>query len=268
MGKQNEKWADFKAKSSSLNVTIPNMGDADLRADLSRAAYGKHPININGVSLGKIADKFNQFKTDEDVTNFLEKFILRDFIGSAEEKENAIEYLKKSFHQGGLLYPVSSALATQLKTVNGTIACTLSDNFRDSLVNIKTTKYGFKIQEYSAANALMPMVDSLLKYTSDGRIHPEQGKSSVIKAEATIAIDFSKNSTNPSLVVESNHMEILHEGLKSHLDHRSLGQKLVDFFKDIFGLNKVKNISPQISDEVTKKSENTDDYNDENRMTL
>ncbi len=78
---------------------------------------------------------------------------------------------------------------------------------------------------------------------------------SVIKAEATIAIDFSKNSSDPYLVVESNRMEIVHEGLKHDLDSRGLGQKIVDFFKNILGLNKVKDISPEVQKDVVEQEE-------------
>lgn len=261
------KWADFKANSSNLNVATPNMGDSNLQADWHRAAYGEYPININGVPLEKIADHFNQFKTEADVLQFFEKIILNNFTGNKEDKENAVNYLKQSFHQGGFLYPVSSALATELKGVDGKTMCTLSNSHRDSHVNIQTTSTGFKIQEYVDAKALLPAVDSLMKYAPEGRIYPEQGKDSIIKAEATIAIDFSKNSNNPSLAVESNHMEISHEGLKSHLDNRNLGQKIVDFVKNFLGLNQVKDISPPTSaKEIEVENTNTDDV--KNKMTL
>ena len=261
MPAKSKKWETFKANSSNLNVTTPNIGHSNLQADWYRAAYGEYPININGVSLKEIAEKFNRFQTKNDVLNFFEEVILKDFIGNLEDKENAVEYLEKAFHQGGLLHPVSSALATELRGNDGNVACTLRNDRRDSLVNIKTTNTGFKVQEYSEAKALLPIAENLMEYVSDGMILPEKGKDSVIKAEATIAIDFSKNSSNPSLIVESNHMEILHEGLKSHLDSRSLGQKIVDFFKNFLGLSKVKDISPVISEDVMQQEEQAGERN-------
>jgi hypothetical protein len=269
MPPRSKKWENFKkANTSNLNVENPNTGEANLQKDWFRAAsYEDYPININGVPLKEIADKFNKFEKEENVLDFFEKVILKDFKGDAEQKEEAIDYLKKTFHQGGLLYPVTSALATELKDKNGDRMCTLSDHYRYSEVNIVTTNNGFKVQEYSEANALLPLSEKVMKYAPEGKIYPQSGKENIIKAEATIAIDFSKDSRKPSLTVESNHMEILHEGLKNHLDNRNLGQKIVDFFKDIFGLNKVKDISPSVPDKSFEELKSADN-DGENQSSL
>ncbi|STX37310.1 hypothetical protein [Legionella feeleii] len=255
MAVKNNKWEKFKATYSNLNVANPNVGESNLQADWNRAIHGKFSININGVSLKIMAGKYNNFQEEKDVLDFFEEIVLRDFVGDNIERKNAVQYLKKAFHQGGLLYPVSSALSTELKDRDGNIACTLVSESRDSLVNIKTTRNGFKIQEYSEARHLVAIAESLNAYASEGKIGPEEGKSSVIMAEATIAIDFSKSGASPSLFVEGNHMEILHEGLKLHLDNRTLGQKLVDFFKSILGFDKIKSLSPIALDNINQPEE-------------
>ena len=242
-----EKWKSFRANSSNLDLTHPNMGSANLQADWSRAAYGIHKIYINGTPLEDLAEFYNKFQKTEDVLGFIKNVILADFQGNEQAKEDATQYLAKSFHQGGLICPVSCALATQMKDKEGALLATLSDNYRRSIINILTTTTGFKTQEYAEANKLLAMSDSVSKYEEEGRIQPEKGEDCVIKAEAILAVDFSKDAKNPSLIVEANHIHILHKGLRSLLDNRTLGQMILDFLKYLFGLNQVKDISTSIA---------------------
>lgn len=247
----------FKPRSSTLNVSNPNMGSSHVQADFFRAAGADENISINGISLKLLSNQFNEFKTESDVLDFFEKIILKDFTGTEAEKKNASSYLRKTFHQGGLLYPVSSALATQLKDRQGNDV-TIMGRSREFKISIETTSSGFRIQEYCNVKQLIPVLGSRLsKYIEEDQpyIYSEGG---LIKAEATIEIDFSKDSSHPSLIVESNHMEILHNGLKDALaDYRSLGQMIVDFFKNIFGKNAVKDISSLASFAIIEDSEDS-----------
>ncbi len=78
----------------------------------------------------------------------------------------------------------------------------------------------------------------------DPILKPEENKGYIIKAQGIIDVDFSQNSNEPSIGVESNTIDFGHSALRAKVDSRSLTQIIIDFFKDIFGLNKVVDISP------------------------
>lgn len=263
MSKRNKKWESFKANSSNLNVTNVSTAKADVPSDWRRSCSGV--VNINGVPLSNLAAKFNSFAKEDDVLDFFEKEILKDFTGNENQKKEAVDYLKISFHQGGLLFPVAATLATEIKNKKGGPIGTIGNQDFNNVVNIKTTTSGFKIQEYcdvQRVKVLPSDENPLSQYSEDSEsqyVNPEKGKKSVIKAEATIAIDFSKDSKNPFLTIESNHMNIMHAGLKSHLDNRSFGQKIADFFKNLFGLNRVRDISSQDHSRHNNELENDND---------
>ena len=240
-----EKWKTFRANSSNFDLIHPNLGASNLQADWHRGAYGIHSIHVNGIPLRLIADQFNSFGSKKDVLDCITQVILADLQLNEADKILATGYLATTFHQGGLLYPVSGALATQFKNKEGQMIVTLSNDFRRSFVNIITTSSGFKIQEYSEANKLIDIVDQFLQYQDDeGRISPEEGESCVIKAEAILDVDFTQNPSQPSITVENNHINILHKGLRPLLDDRNLVQMIMDFFRYLFGLNQVRDISP------------------------
>ena len=58
-------------------------------------------------------------------------------------------------------------------------------------------------------------------------------------------MNFSQNSNEPSIGVVSNTIDFGHSALRAKVDSRSLTQIIIDFLKDIFGLNKVFDIPPE-----------------------
>jgi hypothetical protein len=82
-------------------------------------------------------------------------------------------------------------------------------------------------------------------------IFPEKGKHSLVNAQATIDVNLIQEKTRPTLNVLSNHMEILHSGLKDKLDHRSLMQRIIDYFTNLF--TKICDIAPAKPDKSLEK---------------
>lgn len=234
--------------TSTVNIKESSLDDRSLQADWIRELEQDHLL-INGIPLGKIAADYGKFESKELVTQFFEEVILEDFQGSDAQKKGAVDYLSNAFHQGGLLKPVSSAIATQLfvdeKNENHGIPMVSEYN-----INIQTTQRGFVIQELCSYNSVLTNAqDKLLGnfVNAEGgqiQLHVQDDTfKPLIKAEGTIEVDFSKCQNNPFLTVKSNTIEINHPGLAKHADKRNFLQKFIDGFKALFGLNKVEHIA-------------------------
>ena len=245
------KWKNFRyANSSNLDITNPNRGSANIIGDWHRESTVSR-MRINGVLLKDLAGNYDNFQTEKNVTDFIEAELLKDFRGNRAQKTQALDYLKETLHQGGLMFPVSSALATSLTTKDGELLGTVRDNSLEQKINILTTSKGFKVQELVSVGELMVPGGPLQEFANDEHgviMGPKEGEDNLIQAQGVIDIDFSLNSNEPTLSVERNQMNINHEALSKHLDNRGLGQIIVDFLKNIVGLNKVQDISPKVKE--------------------
>lgn len=76
-----------------------------------------------------------------------------------------------------------------------------------------------------------------------GEFLPDPGKDYVIKAGATIGLDFSKNPERPDVTVKASSISYGNSAVEKALNIRSVGQIIVDFFRRMFGLTSVKDIS-------------------------
>lgn len=248
------KWHDFKSSHSPLEIDNPDKGTTDLAEDWKRRGNQKQgetqvttPTTINGFPIAHYKPSYNNFKNDKDVERFFYQVILKDSKLTTQEKKDACDYLKTVFHQGGLLNPVTSAITVSAVESAGIMP---DSNAMVSEVNIVSTASGFKVQEiYTLKEALV--IDSMDKDYADlpevdtvKRLTPSEGKQFLLKAQGVIAVDFSNGkSKNPDLIVESNSIDYGHLALKQRMDTRTLGQRIVDFFKYHFGFNKVQDIS-------------------------
>lgn len=159
------KWAKFHSAYSPLQIKKANEGKGiRLDKDWSRAiGYTSDPtqgrqILIDGQPITKYADRYNRFATVENVKEFFEHVILGKMNPTPKEKDKdeIIEFLTKTFHQGGFMNPVSAALATSMERKalpgedgarEGRIAWgTIKD--MHLVVNIIPTKEGFKVKEH------------------------------------------------------------------------------------------------------------------------
>lgn len=290
MPETNAKWANFRGNSSHVDLGHVNLGNSNLVQDWGRASTSKDIIfNINGALLSELASsKYNSFATFEDVAKFINNEVLKKFKGSETEKLQAHTYLMQSFHQGGLLFPVSTALATEIKNGAGEPIITLDGRHRKGLINITSTPQGFVIQEYADITQVTPSLG--FPYEDEGfkqyliplegatpnsgadRIVSDRGVGeTLIEAEATVSVDFSQNPTDPTRTVISNHLNIYNKGLSKLIDNRTFFEMLVDFLKNILGLNHIKPILPLITTQrntlpVTKQG--TVEYEDDNQSVV
>lgn len=252
MSGSKSKWKDFHSKYSPIKPADEvNKGFSDLPGDWLRLSY--EDSAINDIPLKSYCKSYNNFKTIEDLKNFFTERVLSS-IKQKEIKDSAMSYLLKTFHQGGLMYPVSSPLVTLL--------------FKEAMqprahgaacrqLRITTTEEGFKIQEFYAVTSLLLMPqasEELQKIGDEGLITPSTNSEFVLEAEACIKVNFLSDPENPEITIESNHISYGNDNVKALLDKRNFLQILVDFFRNCLNLNKVI-VPPKINSVITKALE-------------
>lgn len=119
MGK---KWEKFHSTHSDLKINNPNLASSNITADWFRAAESKPcKVYIDGkplshyVNSGALATEAEVI-TNENLKDFFQKVILGKLSPSAKKVE-MVEYLMHAFHQGGLLYPVTGGINSELVKV-------------------------------------------------------------------------------------------------------------------------------------------------------
>lgn len=242
----------FGSTHSPTVINQPNTGPNNIVSDWQRAINNDHvAIKIDGKPLSAYSTQFNGFQTEEDLKNFFHKIILSKL---PEDKRSAVSnYLMTSLHQGGLMYPVSSALRNCMREVDTRTGKdseygALRDTTLKHQIAIVSTASGFKVQEFCQAGEIIiypgtSMSD--LVTASNPVLKPEGDKEHILKAQGTIDVDFSGSNHEPTIGVESNTIDFGHKRLKAKIDSRSLTQIIIDFFKNIFGINKIVEISPK-----------------------
>ena len=242
----------FSGIHSPAVINRPNTGSNNILADWQRAIKSDYVvIKINGKLLSEYSIKYNNFTEEGDLINFFNEVVLSQL--PENKRQGVSDYLMTSFHQGGLMYPVSSALRNCMREIDPLTGKdseygALKDTTLKHQIAIVTTSSGFKVQEFcEAGEVIIYEGTSMSHLVSDSApiLKPEENKGYIIKAQGIIDVDFSKNSNAPSIGVESNTIDFGHSALRAKVDSRSLTQIIIDFLKDIFGLNKVFDISPE-----------------------
>ncbi|WED44098.1 hypothetical protein [Legionella cardiaca] len=239
------KWHKFHSQYSPINVATINQQTNAIHEDWNRLSA--HHSTVNGVSLVR------KFTNKEELQTYFKEVILKDFKGN---KNEAAAFLINSFHQGGLLNPVSACITDLCKNEKGqALFLPASDPSKVTKhVDVITTENGFKVQEfYKVKTFTVPPpplngkddVPTLLRAVADEDdvIVPDEGKDYVIKAGAMVDVDFTQNAKNPTITIESNYISYGNSAVQAQFDTRHFGQILLDFLKVIFGLNAVKNFS-------------------------
>ena len=232
MGKT--KWEKFRSKYNTGATAIAEVhaGSHNTSADWTRLI--NTDTIINGTRLSEIAGKYNNFNTDEDVRSFFQENILH-LVNDDIDKDQCANYLLEAFHQGGLMYPVSSPLQNMMhKTANGLQAAAWEQYIERHLVII-STESGFAIQEdYTSKRCLD---------TEGNEYLPDDGQDFVIKACASVDVNFSRSEKSPSITITSNEISFGNTDVESKLaDKRNFIQVMVDFFKIKLGLSCAVNI--------------------------
>ena len=256
------KWQKFHSAYSPVTINKPNTAGGNLALDWLREA-GQDRMTINGKPLSHFKKDYNDFETTEDVKKFFDEVILQD-VGNIDKVKRAeiINYLETAFHQGGFMYPVSGAFSISMKEYNEEykqedVYATVGN--MDMMINVQTTPKGFKVQEITGVKNFRatPGTSAAAMANEEYSIEPDQGNKYVVELRGTIDIDFSKSSDSPSITVENNGISYGHAGMQSKIDSRNLGQKIVDFFRNILGLNQVEDISSKFKPEASMEN-NTD----------
>ncbi len=245
----------FRSSHSPAVINDPHRGRNNILSDWQRAIDSEWvSFKINGKPLSEYSKKYNAFKTESDLKTFFQDILLSQF--PEEKKKEVLAYLMTSFHQGGLMYPVSSALGACFSEVDPEKQTNskygiLRDSTLTHEIGIVTTATGFKVQEFCTAGEMLIYSGTSMSHLVtdwDPNLKPDRGHDYIIKAQGVIDIDFSQSSDEPSIGVESNTIDFGHHALKARLDARSFTQILIDFFKNILGLNQVAEITPNSED--------------------
>lgn len=242
-----DKWQNFYKVHSPVDIAKHHTGNNNILADWQRAASedpdAKVKFTVNGKPLSELSHKYNNFTTQENLEQFFREEILKFVDAQKDEQDRMIQYLLKSFHQGGFLNPISAALGSEIAPFH----LTMRPNYQTQDVHIVSTLTGFRVQElYNSSSFTWAGGKRGLYLEPDD---PTTG--SVLAAEGTIAVDMSTfkgpwvaDNVTPIVSVESNTLSYGNRQLQDVMDKRSLGQRIVDFFKNILGLANVKEISP------------------------
>lgn len=253
-----DKWLRFKSFHSPAKIAI-NTGRADILLDWQRLNWDN--TFIDGHSLAEIMKPLSIEQgtlTPDQLTDFFSDVILKKY---TYNKENVIQILLKSFHQGGLLHPVSAAMSHVFENEGFGPSSRASENTRQ--VNIKTSDKGFTVQEIYTIKkcTLKPHASQALQNMyPESVIDPDCTEEYVIQAQATIDISFENKDPNTTAhlsdvnnTIISNTISYGSQYVKSIADKRSWLDKLVDFLRNLlskiklldnkFHPNSVKNLS-------------------------
>ncbi|MDP1601966.1 MAG: hypothetical protein Q8M03_01750 [Legionella sp.] len=251
------KWKKFHSTYSPVDISKADTGNANLREDWFRES-GNERMTINGISIKQFTQTYD-FKKIEDIESFFKDVILKDMkSASKEKKQEIVDYLKTSFHQGGFMYPVSSSLAVSMNEYSEQDKKVMPyaiPRKPELTINIVTTNNGFKVQEFVKAKDCIVSENFVNEYGLDKIypvISPDEGHENVIEAQGTINIDFSGSGKEPKVDVESNTISYGHSAIRDKMDKRGLGQIIVDFLKNIVGLNKVQDISSKVEQQAVE----------------
>lgn len=156
-----KNWFKFHTSHSPVVPNRPNTISTriNLQKDWSRAlAEDPQSVFIDGRPLSAFGENYKNFSNEAEVTKFFEEVILSKMAGTPEDKLGVIEYLKKAFHQQGLMYPVSNPLQNAMKDKNSQgveeVYATFGTNSLEKKTNIVTTAHGFKVQEFATLNSI------------------------------------------------------------------------------------------------------------------
>lgn len=238
------RFEEFKNQVSPVKAgSIVYKEDATNQiADMLRLCVSD--ATIDGVSLKQLVIEkgFMVEKTDqqglttleyqgvakEAYESILSEIFLKNIKGSKADKQQELSFLKFSFHQGGLMNPVSAPLQT---TIEG-----MQFGAPKIDLHFVTTEKGFKVQEHFSAQTIMisPSNDRLLALTDNENFVMNDDDSPVIKAQATVEIDFS-NKQDPAVVLESNNIEYGHDLAKKEFRPKiGFIQRFLDYLKRHF----------------------------------
>jgi hypothetical protein len=221
-------------------IATPNTGSASLVNDWKRVLHTETSIRVNGKALSTIAKNYNNFKSEQDIVCFIKNEILKDLEGDDEKKSKALDYTKKTLHQGGLLYPVASSISTSLNS-NDDLSCIIESKSRKQEIHFETSKNGFKVFEnIKIYKCFIPSADKSV------RIIENEDESPVLEAEGAVDVDFSKSPNKPCLSSDKAKQKVhfYHPILKHFFDIDESAKHFSNLYGPLIkaGKNKLKEL--------------------------
>ncbi|MBI2785422.1 MAG: hypothetical protein HYX60_03590 [Legionella longbeachae] len=255
------KWSDFKKEYNSYqSSTSPfalnniSQAEANIVQDWNRVDAG--PVTINGKSIQEILksdrnleelpESGSLFNNEDELKIFFRKHLAKNI--REEDKDTVVEQMMRFLHQGALQTPVSAAAYTHLSKIEGNNLEPCDARYKDDknvpgqhrMLNFIATETGFKVQEILTQNKMTYNINDV---RATEIVAPDPGKEYIYKAQGTISIDFSKNPSAPNIEVESSTISFGSKQVEKLLDQRGVLDKFIDTIKNIFGYNKVENLS-------------------------
>lgn len=241
------KWHKFHSQYSILPSGSINFGSNDVRRDWQRLVTEN--VTINGIPLRHYAQQYAILDSTQTVNlkHFFKEIILKD-LDDEINKENIIDYLMTSFHQGGLMYPASSPLSQWLGEEHG-LQPLADREMRKRELQISTTSTGFKVQEIYASKQIVVISDKNPKLAAKAvpvedypeSFLPDSDEDYVLKVGALIDVDFT--NAIPKVTVESNFVSYGNSAITDAFDNRNFFQVIIDFFRKLFDANSLEKVS-------------------------
>ena len=243
------KWIKFHTSISPIDVANLNGGQNTICSDWERLSNSGSMV-IDGQNLSSLRTKSGaryDFQSEEGLKKFFNEIILKDL--PIEKKELALKFLFKYFHQGGLMFPVSTPLTGIFfdSKNRAMLQPSAQEIDIDRKLSIITTRTGFKIQEIYSTKKLIGLglendvldkkyeklamqerdADDLLTFT------PDKGNNFVIKAGVTIDVDFSEvpnltHSPTAKIKIESSAISYGNSQIRAAIDSRSFVNIIID----------------------------------------
>ncbi len=213
--------------SPAILTEPPNNKSSNLAADFQRA-LDCDELFVNGKALSEYADDFNDFEEESDVMRFIHEVILKDVTG---DKTPMLRYMKEKFHQGGLFWPVTSAVQEAMTKHPDTgqksyHAARLRDTASTHKVNITSNDTGFLIEETLVANNILVAPnpysgeENPLYLASEDKttLSAEKEGMPILSAKGTVQVDFSDGACEPTLTAVENSITYGHRVLAETME--------------------------------------------------
>ena len=236
------KKTQYETLSSPVKIAI-NQERPNTLEDWKRLRWDE--ASINGVHLSAVMKEKGiepEKLTEAILRDFFSEVVLSQY--TPENKVSVVNTLMKSFHQGGLMHPVSGGMKFVF----------LGEDFEPTnrsskQVNIQTNANGFVIQEIYTVKQFgqKPGANKDLEASyPDLLIGPDPGNDHILKAQATLSVSFD-NEASLQIEVMSQAISYGNETVKNIADQRNWLARLIDAIISFFGYNKVEDLSPDNS---------------------
>ncbi|MDI1352418.1 MAG: hypothetical protein PSV35_06560 [bacterium] len=230
-----------------FDVSKISEGESNILSDWNRLDAGL--VEINGHPIQTIV----QLKNGEFFASLqaLETFFKTELLSklSEEQQSNAMQYVMKILHQGGLQNPVTAAVyyncaqKTQLpQPVDArNKKAGIAGQYR--VTSFKASDTGFIVHETLTQNRLVYNINAGDR--AGEIVLPDEGSAYVFKAEARLKIDWRAASSKPVITIDKVGVSFGSSAAKLLFDDRWFYQKWIDNAGYYTGFNTVSDHSPQ-----------------------